>query len=267
MCRKEGSKILQFDDPGSSFHLLLQHQQPSFFSSPLREGHRIDPVSVPHGTTVLALLYNEGVVVAGDRMATEGYSVSERRIEKVHAVDDTSVMAIAGAAGPCMEMIRLFRVELEHYEKLEGVMLSMEGKASKLAAMIKGNLPMAMQGLVVMPIFAGFDKKRGACRIYKYDVAGGQYEETEYHSIGSGSRDARGALKKIFKKDLSRDEAIRIAIEALYDASEGDIATGGPDLIRGIFPTVKVIDKNGVFSLPDDDVKVQVNQLLSRLGG
>ena len=224
-------------------------------------------LNLPHGTTVLSLLYDGGAIVAGDRMATEGYSVAERRIEKVHAVDDMSVMAIAGAAGPCMEMIRLFRVELEHYEKLEGVTLSMEGKASKLGAMIKGNLPMAMQGLIVMPIFAGYDKKKGTCRIYKYDVAGGQYDETEYHSIGSGGKEARSALKKIFKKNLSRDEAIGVAIEALYDASEADIATGGPDFIRGIFPTVKVIDKNGVVSLPDDDIKIKLNALMTRLGG
>jgi proteasome beta subunit len=200
-------------------------------------------------------------------MATEGYSVSERRIQKVHEVDDTSVMAIAGAAGPCMEMIRLLRVELEHYEKLEGVKLSMEGKASKLAAMIKGNLPMAMQGLVVMPLFAGYDNRIGDCRIYKYDVAGGQYEETEYHSIGSGGKEARSSLKKIFKKELSREEAVRIAIEALYDAAEADIATGGPDMVRGIFPNVKVIDKDGVSSLSDEAVKHELTQLIARQGG
>jgi proteasome beta subunit len=133
--------------------------------------------------------------------------------------------------------------------------------------MIKANLPMAMQGLIVMPIFAGFDKKKGECRIYKYDVAGGQYDETEYHSIGSGGKEARSALKKIFKKNLSRDEAINVAIEALYDASEADIATGGPDFIRGIFPTVKAIDKNGVMSLSDDDIKIKLNALMTRLGG
>jgi proteasome beta subunit len=219
---------------------------------------------VPHGTTVLALRYQGGVIVAGDRRATEGYSIVERRIEKVHAVDRTSVIAIAGAAGPCMEMVRLLQVELEHYEKLEGVKLSMEGKASKLAAMIKGNLPMAMQGLVVMPLFAGYDFKRKTARIYKYDVAGGQYEEEEYYSIGSGGKDARGSLKKIFKKDLAREEAVLVAIEALYDASEADVATGGPDFGRGIFPTVKIITPEGICSLLDEEVKAKLNQLLSR---
>ncbi len=294
MSRKEGNKILNFGDPGSSFYQLLYGQYPHLFPSPMRPGSPgvfLTPLTgpaglaasaagvptaggvpllgtmVPHGTTVLALRYREGVVVAGDRMATEGYSVSERRIEKVHPVDGSSVIAIAGAAGPCMEMVRLLRVELEHYEKLEGLKLSMEGKASKLAAMIKGNLPMAMQGLVVIPIFAGYDKKREIARVYKYDIAGGQYEEEEYYSIGSGGKDARGSLKKIFKKDLPREEAIAVAIEALYDASEGDIATGGPDWIRGIFPTIKIIDKDGVCSLSDEETKTKLEQLIARQGG
>ncbi len=266
MSRKEESKILKFDDAESSFHQLLNRTYPSFFSAPLEE-HRREHFLLPHGTTVLALKYRDGVIVAGDRRATEGYAIAERRIEKVHAVDETSVIAIAGAAGPCMEMVRLLRVELEHYEKLEGLKLSMEGKAGKLAAMIKGNMPMAMQGLVVIPIFAGYDIKKGACRIYKYDIAGGQYEETDYCSIGSGGKDARGSMKKIFKKELSRDEAIDVAIEALYDAAEADVATGGPDLIRGIFPTVKVITKEGVVSLPDETLKVKLNQLMARQGG
>ncbi len=279
------------DDLGSSFYQLLYARYSHLFPTTGNPTTLSPPVSptgggvptpvavtppgsapslwgmVPHGTTVLALRFRDGVVVAGDRMATEGYSVSERRIEKVHAVDETSVIAIAGAAGPCMEMVRLLRVELEHYEKLEGLKLSMEGKASKLAAMIKGNLPMAMQGLVVIPIFAGYDRKRATARVYKYDVAGGQYEEDEYYSIGSGGKDARGSLKKIFKKDLPREEAVAVAIEALYDASEADIATGGPDMIRGIFPNVKVITKDGIASLSDEEVKTKLNQLISRQGG
>ncbi|MEK7286826.1 MAG: proteasome subunit beta [Nitrospirota bacterium] len=223
-------------------------------------------MSVPHGTTVLALKFQGGVIVAGDRRATEGYSIAERRIEKVHAVDETSVMAIAGAAGPCMEMVRLLRVELEHYEKIEGIKLSMEGKASKLASMIKMNMPMAMQGLVVMPLFAGFDAKRNCCRIYKYDVAGGQYEEAEYYAIGSGGRDARGSMKKIFKKDLSHDEAIGVALEALYDAAEADVATGGPDWVRGIFPIVKVITEEGIETVSDPVLKEKLSDLIVQQG-
>ncbi len=260
---------MNFDSQESSFYHLLHHEQPHLFDAPAEAGVGLPSLGsmVPHGTTVLALRYLEGVIVAGDRRATEGYSIAERRIEKVHAVDESSVIAIAGAAGPCMEMVRLLRVELEHYEKLEGLKLSMEGKASKLAGMIKGNLPMAMQGLVVMPLFSGYDFKRKMARIYKYDVAGGQYEEEDYYSIGSGGKDARGSLKKIFKKDMSRDEAASVAVEALYDAAEADVATGGPDFRRGIFPTVKAISQEGVYSLSDEEVKAKLDQLLSRLKG
>ena len=275
MSRKEESKILQYNGSESSFYQLFSDTFPSYFTSIKRDGEEpysgraplSVPLSVPHGTTVLALRFYEGVIVAGDRRATEGYSIAERSIQKVHEVDETSVIAIAGAAGPCMEMVRLLRVELEHYEKIEGIKLSLEGKASKLAGMIKGNLPMAMQGLVVMPLFAGYDFKRKSCRIYKYDVAGGQYEEAEYYAIGSGGKDARGSMKKIFKKDLAREEAIGIAVEALYDAAEADVATGGPDLIRGIFPTVKVITQDGVTSLSDDELRVKLSQLIAQQGG
>ncbi len=267
MSRREGSNILKFNASEASFHQLLIDQQPSFFLAPSSEGETAGlPISVPHGTTVLALKFQGGVIVAGDRRATEGYSIAERKIEKVHSVDDTSVMAIAGAAGPCMEMVRLFRVELEHYEKIEGMKLSMEGKAAKLASMIKMNMPMAMQGLVVMPLFAGYDAKRGCCRIYKYDVAGGQYEEADYYSIGSGGKDARGSMKKIFKKEMDREDAIVVAIEALYDAAEADVATGGPDWVRGIFPIVKVITKEGVTTISDSVLKEKLTHLIEQQG-
>lgn len=262
--------MFEFHDPGSSFYQLLHSQHPSLLPSlPGYPAHDKKDLSqiIPHGTTVLALRYGEGVLIAGDRMATEGYSVSERRIEKVHTTDRYSAIAIAGAAGPCLEMTRLFQIELEHYEKIEGSELSMDGKANKLAQMIKGNLPMAMQGLVVIPIFVGYDLKRATGRIFKYDIAGGQYEETEYYAIGSGGKDARGTLKKIFKKDLSQDDAIQAALEALYDAAEADIATGGPDLIRGIFPTVKTITTDGVADIEEGRIKQILQSLIQRLGG
>lgn len=260
----------QFHDPGSSFYQLLTSQQPQVLPTlpGYGSGEKKDlSQRVPHGTTILSLRYRDGIVIAGDRRATEGYSISERRIEKVHKTDNYSAIAIAGAAGPCLELTRLFQIELEHYEKLEGVELSMEGKANKLAQMIKGNLPMAMQGLVVVPIFAGYDVKRGMGRIFKYDIAGGQYEETEYYAVGSGGKDARGTMRKIFKKNLSQDEAIQVALESLYDASEADVATGGPDLIRGIFPTVKVINEQGVFEVPDEQSKRLFQEMISREGG
>jgi len=261
-----------YDGADSSFHHLLKAQHPQLFPSFLRgagEGRegRAFAQRLPHGTTVLALRHREGVVIAGDRRATEGYSISERRIEKVRQADAMSAIAIAGAAGPCLELTRLFQVELEHYEKIEGTTLSMEGKANKLSQMIKANLPMAMQGLVVIPIFAGYDLQRKRGRIFKYDIAGGQYEEQEYYAIGSGGRDARATMNKIYKPDVSGHEAIRIALEAIYDAAEADVATGGPDFIRGIFPIVKSITAQGIEDVPEAALKSACETFNARLKG
>ncbi len=219
--------------------------------------------NIPHGTTVLALKYKDGVIIAGDRMATEGYQVSARRIEKVYRCDDYSAIAISGAAGVCIEMARLLQVELEHYEKLEGVQLTLEGKANKLSQMIKGNLPLAMQGLVVIPIFAGYDLNKGEGRIYKYDITGGKYEEIDYHSTGSGGKDARNTLKKLYSQDMSEDKAVVTALEALYDAAEEDIGTGGPDMVRGIFPIVKVINKSGITDIEQSQIEASYKQLIN----
>jgi proteasome beta subunit len=209
------------------------------------------PSALPlsHGTTVLAIRFQGGVLIAGDRQATEGFQVSGRRIEKVFTTDAHSAVAIAGVAGPAIELARLFQIELEHYEKLEGDILSCEGKANKLAQMVRGNLPMAMQGLVVIPIFAGYDLKRREGRIFKYDVTGGRYEETEYYAVGSGGKDARDTMKQMYRRDLPEADTLRIALEALYNAAEEDLGTGGPDLLRGIYPTVKVITEQGVRDL------------------
>lgn len=218
---------------------------------------------VPFGTTVLALKYKDGVIIAGDRMATEGYQVAARRVEKVYKCDDYSAIAIAGAAGACIEMARLFQTELEHYEKLEGISLTTEGKANKLSQMIKGNLPLAMQGLIVIPIFAGYDLNKGGGRIYKYDITGGRYEETEYYAIGSGGKDARNTLKKMYSPELPEDKAILLALEALYDASEEDIGTGGPDMVRGIYPTVKVIRRSGIVDIDPEPIEAVYKRLIS----
>lgn len=249
---------LQFNrhDAGSSFFDLMRGREPGLlpqFAGAGREAGEGMP-GVPVGTTVLALTYEAGVVIAGDRQATEGYQVASRRIEKVYAADEYSAVAIAGAAGPCIEMVRLFQTELAHYEKIEGMHLSLEGKANRLAQMVRANLPMAMQGLVVVPIFAGFDLKRSEGRIFKYDVAGGRYEETEYYSIGSGGKDARSSLKKLYRPGLAEDEAIRTALEALYDAADEDRGTGGPDFVRGIFPTVKLVTAGGAQDVPEERV-------------
>ena len=240
-------------DAESSFFDLVREREPGLlpqFGPGAREsGEGMPPV--PVGTTVLALKYEAGVVVAGDRQATEGYQVASRRIEKVYAADEFSAVAIAGAAGPCIEMVRLFQTELAHYEKIEGMHLSLEGKANRLAQMVRANLPLAIQGLVVVPIFAGYDVKRGEGRIFKYDVAGGRYEETEYFSIGSGGKDARSSLKKLYRPNLPEGEAVRTALEALYDAADEDRGTGGPDFVRGIFPTVMLVTHTGTQDAPE----------------
>jgi proteasome beta subunit len=244
----------------SSFMELLRAQSPEHVGVPLPEGRSAPAETpgrpgVPTGTTILAIRYAEGVVVAGDRQATEGYQVAHRRIEKVYKSDDHSAIAIAGAAGPSIEMARLFQTELEHYEKVEGDGLSLEGKANKLGQMIRMNLPAAMQGLVVVPIFAGFDLKRGDGRIFKYDITGGRYEETEYYATGSGGKDARTTLKKLYRSGGSREEALRMAAEALFDAAEEDVGTGGPDPVHGVYPTMKVITAAGFAEVPEPEVR------------
>ncbi|HEV8439457.1 MAG TPA: proteasome subunit beta [Methylomirabilota bacterium] len=245
-----------FDYSNSSFAELLRQTSPQLLpghpDTPREDG--IVPAT-PHGTTVLALRYRDGVVMAGDRQASEGYQVAHRRIEKIFKSDDLSAVGIAGAAGPAMEMARLFQTELEHYEKVEGENLSLEGKANKLGQMIRMNLPLAMQGLIVVPIFAGFDERSGTGRLFKYDVTGGRYEETDYFAQGSGGKDARDSLKKRFKRDMSREDAVRSAVEALVDASDEDLGTGGPDLVRGILPSVKIITRSGFSDVPEEEIR------------
>ncbi len=218
---------------------------------------------LPHGTTVLALRYRDGVMMAGDRQATEGFQVAHRRIDKISRADDFSAIGIAGAAGPSLEMARLFQTELEHYEKVEGEGLSLEGKANRLAQMIRMNLPAAMQGLVVIPILAGFDERAGTGRIFKYDITGGRYEEADYYAQGSGGKDARDTLKKLYRKDMPREEVLRAALEAIIDAAEEDIGTGGPDLVRGIYPSVKTITRSGFAEIPDDEVRKVCEAILT----
>jgi len=242
------------DYANSSFMELLRRESPHLMPG-AAPGPAEAPPEAPHGTTVLSVRYRDGVVMAGDRQATAGFQIASRRIDKIFKADEYSGVGIAGAAGPATEMARLFQTELEHYEKVEGENLSLEGKANRLSQMIRMNLPAAMQGLVVVPIFAGFDEKAGAGRLFKYDITGGRYEETNYDAQGSGSKDARDALKKLWKRDMGREEALRAALEALIDAADEDVGTGGPDLVRGIFPTVKTITRSGFQDVPDDEVR------------
>jgi len=252
-----------FGESGNpSFIDLLRCHSPHMLSR-LEAEPGTEPLRMPHGTTVLALRYRDGVVMAGDRQATEGFQVASRRIEKISKSDDLSGVGIAGVAGPAMEMARLFQTELEHYEKVEGDNLSLEGKANKLSQMIRMNLPAAMQGLVVVPIFAGFDERMGVGRIFKYDVTGGKYEDTDYWAQGSGGKDARDSLKKRWRRDMGRDDALRVSIEALLDAADEDVGTGGPDLVRGIFPTIKTITRSGFGDVPEDEIRRVVETLLN----
>jgi len=253
----------------TSFVELLRQHSPELAAPPTLREPTLAPTEargvpgVPVGTTILALRYADGVIVAGDRQATEGFQVAHRRIEKVYKADEHSAIAIAGAAGPSIEMARLFQTELEHYEKVEGDGLSLEGKANKLSQMIRMNLPAAMQGLVVVPIFAGFDVRRVEGRIFKYDITGGRYEEADYYATGSGGKDARTTLKKLYRPGSSRAEAIRMAAEALVDAAEEDVGTGGPDFVNVIFPTVKVITQAGYEEVPEAEVRGQFEAVLA----
>jgi proteasome beta subunit len=249
--------------PGSSsFTEFLSAQAPSMLPS----GRALPPgaaIEAPHGTTIVTLTYAGGVVMAGDRRATMGNLIANRDMEKVFATDEYSLVGIAGTAGLAVELVRLFQVELEHYEKIEGTLMSLEGKANRLASMIRGNLGMAMQGLSVVPLFAGFDVETAQGRIFSYDVTGGCYEEHDHHSVGSGSMFARGALKKLYRRSGSQDEALRTAVEALYDAADDDSATGGPDVGRRIWPTVGLVDEVGARFVPDDEIAPIVDAIIA----
>jgi proteasome beta subunit len=216
---------------------------------------------VPHATTIVSLTYPGGVVLAGDRRATMGNLIAHREIEKVFPADDYSAVGIAGTAGLAVELVRLFQVELEHYEKIEGALLSLDGKANRLSMMIRNNLGLAMQGLAVVPLFVGYDLDRGEGRIFSYDVTGGRYEERNHHSVGSGSLFARGSLKKRWRPDLDAAGAVAVAVEALYDAADDDSATGGPDAGRRIFPVVAVVSDEGYRRVPDDELAPVVASL------
>ena len=208
---------------------------------------------LPHATTIVAAMCDGGVVLAGDRRATAGSMIAKRDVEKVFRSDEFSAMGYAGTGSVGIEFVRLFQVELEHYEKMEGRSLSLEGKANRLAWMVRGNLGAAMQGLVVVPLFVGYDEDAGRGRIFSYDVAGGPYEETRFYSIGSGSLFARGALKKLYVDDMPARDAVMACVQALYDAADDDSATGGPDLTRRLFPVIATITADGFAKLPESE--------------
>jgi proteasome beta subunit len=238
-------------DPGPSFADLLRRVAPHAMPGAGIE-HPAESLDITHATTVIAVRFADGVVMAGDRRATAGYTIASRRIEKVFPADDYSGVAFAGAAGPGIEMVRLFQVQLEHYEKVEGEQLSLEGKANQLSQFVRSNLPAALQGFVVVPIFAGYDERRRRGRVYSFDVTGGRYEELDFTANGSGSVHARNWIKAAWHEGMSRDDTVDLSLRALFAAADEDVATGGPDLIRRIFPNVAVIDASGFHMLPDE---------------
>ena len=250
--------------PGSSSFIdFLADQAPELLPSRRTLPSAAQSDLAPHGTTIVAATFPGGVVMAGDRRATMGNIIAQRDIEKVFPADEFSCVGIAGTAGLAVEMVRLFQLELEHYEKIEGSPLSMDGKANRLATLIRSNLGMAMQGLAVVPLFAGFDLISQHGRIFSYDVTGGRYEETAFHSVGSGSLFARGALKKLYRDDLYEQGCVTALVQALYDAADDDSATGGPDLTRRIFPVVGVVTADGYRRLPDDEVAAVADRVIA----
>src|SRR3954447_22499504 len=261
----DGGKLpsAYFAPASSSFADFLASHRPDLLPGKRVEAIQGMTVDAPHGTTIVSVVHATGVVMAGDRRATMGNVIAQRDMEKVFQADEYSCVGIAGSAGIAIELVRLFQVELEHYEKIEGVTLSLDGKANRLSLLIRNNLAMAMQGLAVVPIFAGYDldadepAKAGA--IFPYDVPGGRYEEHGFHSVGSGSVFARGALKKLYRDDFTEADAIVACIQALYDAADDDSATGGPDLTRRIFPVVTSVTTEGFRRLGDDEV-AQITQ-------
>jgi len=247
----------------SSFTDFLRTERPDLLPSP------IGGVGVPiEATTILALRFREGVLMAGDRRATAGMAIAQSDIEKVFPTDSHSAVAISGAPGPAIEIVRLFQTELEYYEKVEGEVLSLAGKANHLSRLIRGNFPAALQGLIVVPLFGGYDSRAGDGRIYSYDVTGGAYKETDYYATGSGGQHAKNTLKRLWTRaeDIDADAALRMAVEALADAAEEDAATAGPDLVHRIYPTVYSITGDGVNEIAGGDVETVSRTVMEARG-
>ena len=249
-------------DPGANFGELLRRVGLSPFGS-VSVDHEL---VIPHATTCVAMRCKGGVVMAGDRRATSGNLISHRSMEKVVQADEFSGVAIAGAAGPAMEMIKLFQLQLEHYEKVEGQTLSLEGKANQLSSFVRSNLPAAMQGLVVVPIFAGFDTHSNSGRLWDFDVTGGRYEEKDFVATGSGMLHASTVMRVAWRRDLARTDAIKLCARALWEAADADSATGGPDLLRGIYPVVASITKEGWSAVSDETLAAIYLEIQNEVG-
>jgi proteasome beta subunit len=261
--RSEFTYPQPFDIAVPSFSALLRRLAPEAYVPMPQNGPGLSTIDHVEGTTVVALTYEAGAIMAGDRRATSGNVISKRDMRKIFEADAWSAVGISGAAGPAMELAKFFATQLEHYEKIEGSPLSLEGKANLLARMVAGNLAMAMQGIVIVPLFAGYDPREDVARIYEFDPLGGRYEERRFATTGSGGRDARGSLKARYREGLDRESGIDMVIEALWDAADEDAATGGPDLVREIYPLVAVIDADGYRELDDEVVATRVETVIA----
>ena len=249
--------------PGSSsFSDFLTQQAPHLLpAARTSTGNGLDG-QIPHGTTIVAVTFPGGVAMGGDRRATMGSMIAQRDVDKVHAGDEYSAIAIAGSAGFGLELVRLFQVELEHYEKIEGATLSTDGKANRLSTLVRGHLSLAMQGLAVVPLFAGYDAATDGGRIFSYDPTGGRHEESEFAAVGSGSVFARGSIKKLYRDDMSDRDAVTAIVQALYDAADDDSATGGPDVTRRIFPVVAVVTADGFRRWSEDETAAVADEVI-----
>lgn len=251
------------ESPGPDFVNLLR--KVGLDPLPQWAGHAASSQEIPHGTTVVALRYVDGVVMAGDRRVTMQNTIANRKQDKVFQVDKFSAVSIAGAAGPAQEMVRLFQTQVDFYEKIQGHSLSLEGKANSLAQMVRSNMGAGMQfNLWVVPIFAGYDPRRNVGRIFTYDITGSRTEETDFDTSGSGGRDARTTIKLGWREGMGRDDAVELAVQSLYEAADEDTATGGPDVVRGIYPMVSVITADGYRLVEEDEVAERFRAIIAR---
>ena len=254
----------------SSFSELLRRQAPELLPVNRVADGGINPTNaVPHGTTIVAIKYPGGVLIAGDRRSTQGNMIAGRDVQKVYITDDYTATGIAGTAAIAVEFARLYAVELEHYEKLEGVALTFRGKVNRLAIMVRGNLGAALQGFVALPLLVGFDvdasDPTNAGRIVSFDAAGGwNIEEEGYQSVGSGSIFAKSSIKKLYPLVVDADSALQVAIESLYDAADDVSATGGPDLVRGIYPTAVTIGAEGAVEITEERIAELAREVIAR---
>lgn len=228
-------------------------------SDPAGSGLPFEPTE---GTTILALRYRDGVMVAGDRRATAGHTVLYDRADKVIPIDDYSLMAISGSPAMAFEIARILEHSFQYHRRRQLQEMSIEAKLRRLSLLIRDNLPMAVQGIgAVIPIFATYDQEADLGRIYFYDVLGAQFEVADFATTGSGSSAVRGAMYYMNRwggppfSQLSREDAVGLSLRLLFTASEYDSATGRYESSAGVYPTVKTITSGGQEDIDLDELR------------